>query len=420
MTYKIQVRDNLISVTDAIPITSGNKDNIAFEFDFLNGWEEYQLKVCSFIRKGQCMTALIEDNQCVVPYELMKKPADFKMGVFGADENMEKRISTNLLEFSVEPGAYKEDAQIALDAPTEIWEELVLKTVPKIGENKNWYLWDIKTQSYVDTGIYAAVDNMEKLKNKTTQISDTPSDEMYPSEKAVADYILEKIEQKAPRLIFESEEEMYKYLDENHSYMQCGQILKVARGDYFNFDTYNKMYLYVGSIIYSVPNGIWNGYETKVEHTVEEIYPASLEFKSNKVASPKGLSENSTDEQYPSAKAVVDYVSEKTKKANVITSIATTLTLKDKQDAQLGTITSMKISVPDAIDKTYESCFSFTAGNTITLTCSGTPIIFRGDDCNGDGVFTPVGNTMYEISAKYVNTNSATQKPVIVARVGVV
>ncbi len=415
MTYKIKVRNNLISVEETVSLTSGNKDNIAFLFEFSEGWEEYALKFCSFIRQGKCITALIENNCCVIPYELIKKPQDFKMGVFGADEEMEKRISTNLLSFSVEQGAYREDATIAQDAPLEIWEELVLKTVPKIGENNNWFLWDIKTQSYVDTGVLASVEGMEQTKNKTKKISQKPSDEKYPTEKAVADYTAQEIKKKAAPLIFISEDEMYKYLDKNYESIQCGRILSVVEGDYWSGITLYKLFAYAGTVITE------SGWNTQAFHAVNEIYPGKVEFKTNKVIAKTGLSQNSTDEQYPSAKAVVDYVAKNAGRVNVITSVTDTLVLEDMQDAQLGEVSELILSMPDEVSTTYSSTFSFTSGDSATvLTYSATPIIWRGDDCDGDGAFVPEANTMYEVSVKYVNTNPQTQEPVIVARVGVI
>lgn len=417
MTYKIKVRNNLISVEETVSLTSGNKDNIAFVFEFLEGWEEYPLRYCSFIRAGKCITAFIENNKCTIPYEYIRKPLDFKMGVFGADGEMEKRISTNLLTFSVEPGAYREDATIAQDAPVEIWEELVLKTVPKIGENNNWFLWDIKTQDYVDTGICASVEGMEKTKNKTKKISQKPSDERYPTEKAVADYTAQEIQKKAAPLIFNSEDEMYKYLDDNFGDVDKGRIISVVEVDSWIGLLAYKIYVYGGGIASGTAG---TGYY-EYFHNLKEIYPGEVEFKTDKITSIKGLSKNSTDEQYPSAKAVVEYVAENSGKANVITSITDTLVLEDRQDAQLGELSALILAMPEEVNTTYSSAFSFISGEAATaLTYSDTPVIWRGDDCDSEGAFVPESNTMYEVSVKYVNTNPETNEPVIVARVGAI
>ena len=110
----------------------------------------------------------------------------------------------------------------------------------------------------------------------------------------------------------------------------------------------------------------------------------------------------------------VVYTSEVTKefvlsnggKPNVITEVADTLILEDNQDAQLGEITSLVLSMPENIEPTYHSLFNFKSGETPTsLNYTDTPIIWRGDDCDEDGDFVPEPNTIYEVSVKNLGTN---------------
>ena len=106
-------------------------------------------------------------------------------------------------------------------------------------------------------------------------------------------------------------------------------------------------------------------------------------------------------------------------RANVITQIDdTTLVLENKQDAQLGELTELILTMPDAIESTYQSNFSFVTGDEAPVITDWAGLIRKGDDVDGDGVFTPQVNTMYEVNVKCIGKTN--EKPVIVARVGAV
>lgn len=97
-----------------------------------------------------------------------------------------------------------------------------------------------------------------------------------------------------------------------------------------------------------------------------------------------------------------------------------TLYLNNNKDVQLlNPIYEMVISVPEYIEDDFQSSFCFTSGDTISLSFSGDPIIWRGDDCDSEGAFVPQPNTMYEVSIRRVNT-STLDEPIVVARVGIV
>ena len=152
----------------------------------------------------------------------------------------------------------------------------------------------------------------------------------------------------------------------------------------------------------------------------------TLEHAVNKV---KTLDQNNTHSQYPSAKAVVDYVLDIAGKVStglsydinllkptVITSITNdTLLLNYNQEARLGELTTLILSIPEItaeLYSTYESEFSFRSSETpTTLTYSSTPIVWRGDDCDELGDFVPEANTSYEVSIKRLGSD-------VIARVG--
>ena len=103
-----------------------------------------------------------------------------------------------------------------------------------------------------------------------------------------------------------------------------------------------------------------------------------------------------------------------------------TLVLNHNQEARSDeTITELILSVQDNISDTYHSTFSFTTGDSITIAYPVTPIIWKGDDCDNEGLFNPEPNTGYEISIKRLGNRTVTEDgvqtilPNLVARVGV-
>jgi hypothetical protein len=86
--------------------------------------------------------------------------------------------------------------------------------------------------------------------------------------------------------------------------------------------------------------------------------------------------------------------------------------------ARLGTLTNLILSIPAEIPQYYESEFSFTAGSSITVAYSATPIQWRGEDCDDPYDFYPQANKSYEVSVKYLG-NDTNGSPILVARVGV-
>ena len=103
-----------------------------------------------------------------------------------------------------------------------------------------------------------------------------------------------------------------------------------------------------------------------------------------------------------------------------------TLVLNHNQEARSDeTIIELILSVQDNISDTYHSTFSFTTGDSITIAYPVTPIIWKGDDCDNEGLFNPEPNTGYEISIKRLGNRTVTEDgvqtilPNLVARVGV-
>lgn len=109
---------------------------------------------------------------------------------------------------------------------------------------------------------------------------------------------------------------------------------------------------------------------------------------------------------------------------DIVTETTATIFLKPQQELRLGTLTGpYSLLLPTAIPEVYESYWTFTAGEGLSLSYSDLPVLWRGDDCGSDGYFEPVAGTMYEVILKKINDKTledGTIEPVIVARVGAI
>lgn len=105
-------------------------------------------------------------------------------------------------------------------------------------------------------------------------------------------------------------------------------------------------------------------------------------------------------------------LSEKADKTSILITSESSLILTHNQEARLGEIATLTLSMPSTIDDLYWSSFCFASGaNATSISYSGEPIIWCGDDCDVDGSFIPESNTKYEVHIKKLGTD-------IVARVG--
>lgn len=105
--------------------------------------------ICVFRNEKGTYQQAIVDGKCVIPQEVLGESGTFKIGCYGTLGD--KRISTNWLEFSVKEGAYCEGTQPCEPTP-DLWETLVMNSLPYIGASGNWYVYDKKQGEYKDSG----------------------------------------------------------------------------------------------------------------------------------------------------------------------------------------------------------------------------------------------------------------------------
>ncbi len=209
MNYSFDVKKDIIETNCEICLYSGNINTYTFSFNMDEEWNEY-IKFGVFIKNGRSYSVKMDNMQIVVPKEVLLSSGDVSFGLFGTNGEKDiKRLSTNLITFKVNQGAYN-----GSDMPTppvaDFWETILSKYIPRIIDGK-WYVYDINTDEYVDTGVVAEgvtpkkgvdyftdediknleLENREKISNKVTSLLDdynSYTHEQYASAKAVIDY----------------------------------------------------------------------------------------------------------------------------------------------------------------------------------------------------------------------------------------
>lgn len=163
----------LSSKENKIPYT-GNVNSYQCLFDIHSDIEGLAW-FCVFAVDDDCYVQPIIDNACYIPHEVLVSENKIKLGCYATNLSQDdyKRVSTNWLYFKSLAGAYTEGTTPDIPEP-DVWETLVLKSVPKIGDNGNWYVFNIEKGEYVDTGVKASgggsggdIDLSEYVKKET-------------------------------------------------------------------------------------------------------------------------------------------------------------------------------------------------------------------------------------------------------------
>lgn len=140
-----------------------NQYELLFEFD--STWQKMNIKQCQFNNKIIVLNVNIIDNKCLIPSEILNDSNNFSIGIIGVSDDVTYTTNTVILSAKEAPitGA------ILLGTPTE-WEQYILQMerilqetttisehMPIIGDNRNWWIWDVNQNAYVDSSFVSAI-----------------------------------------------------------------------------------------------------------------------------------------------------------------------------------------------------------------------------------------------------------------------
>lgn len=118
-TYNFSVYKDRIKPLSPTKGVSGNTNFYECTFEFSEDWDSLAA-VAVFVGESSFVSAII-DSKCTVPHEVLEESGEIYIGVYGTNgkDNL-LRISTNLIPFEVEEGAFREGNLPVAPSP-DVW-----------------------------------------------------------------------------------------------------------------------------------------------------------------------------------------------------------------------------------------------------------------------------------------------------------
>ena len=162
MHYDFYIRNDKLMCSKLFSPYTGNVNTYVCTFNINTRFKGLQW-FCVFKQDNTAIAQPILNNSCKIPAEVLTNSGTIEVGCYATngDVNGLKRLSTNWLKFTTLTGAYIEAEAPEVPTP-DVWETLVLKSIPYVGANGNWYVYSLDVDDYVDTGVKAQGETPEK------------------------------------------------------------------------------------------------------------------------------------------------------------------------------------------------------------------------------------------------------------------
>lgn len=153
MEFNFKIKDDLLIPSGIFRAASGSVNAYTCRF-LIAEPKDNLLWICVFKRGDKAYQQVIENGKCTVPAEVLFDEGTIYIGCYATTETGEfVRISTNWVPITVGRGAYCDATAPEVPTP-DVWEELVIKKLPYIGENGNWFVYS-PNGAYTDSGVAA-------------------------------------------------------------------------------------------------------------------------------------------------------------------------------------------------------------------------------------------------------------------------
>lgn len=160
MTFYFTLDGDSLVLSDYKTVAkTGNVNSYTCNFNLDKDLDD--LDVFSTFKSGDKVYTikLSDDFSCTIPHELLTETGEISVGIYATNFGGEdfKRISSNWVNLAVNDGAYAEELTAPPTPTPDFWEVLASKMTPKIGDNGNWFIWDLESGKYHDTNVSAKV-----------------------------------------------------------------------------------------------------------------------------------------------------------------------------------------------------------------------------------------------------------------------
>ncbi len=156
MLLEFSVNRQIITRTDENKVVEKSKNYLYCKFNFSDEWEAIIKTAIFTSAKGETFNVILEEDACSIPFEVIEYP-HFTVSVFGGD-----LITANKVVVSMIKSGYAEGKTPSKPTPDVYQQILNSVKTPYIGDNGNWYIWDIENRVFVDSGYKAQGDTPKK------------------------------------------------------------------------------------------------------------------------------------------------------------------------------------------------------------------------------------------------------------------
>lgn len=115
---KFNVNNQIITRTDHFRVVAGSKNYLNAEFTFTDEWKGEDI-IAIFGHNGEYYQVALENNACLVPWEVIKDPA-FSVSLF-----CDNLITANIVRVNVEKSGFTDDGQVPGTPTPTIWDQYI-------------------------------------------------------------------------------------------------------------------------------------------------------------------------------------------------------------------------------------------------------------------------------------------------------
>jgi hypothetical protein len=109
-------------------VSSGNQNSVQIQVAFSKEWAVVPIKSATFytLADKTVYEVLLEDNQCIIPHEVLENPGELMIGIRGVNPEGQVIKATTLVKYRVEKGAPAGNA--TTDGPTpDVYQQILTK-----------------------------------------------------------------------------------------------------------------------------------------------------------------------------------------------------------------------------------------------------------------------------------------------------
>lgn len=179
-TIEIFADDQNLIVTEKPKIASGDKNSVRIHVDFNSEWDEYVKTGVFFNDQNMVYEQLIENDECVIPHEVLAQASSLYIGIRGVNSDTSKIKTSALIEYLIVKGVPKGNAE-SVPPTSDVYDQLLaaynsaLRAIEKYKTDLSSENEKFKTDVNNRLANYENSLN-EKYNNFTSNITETVSD----------------------------------------------------------------------------------------------------------------------------------------------------------------------------------------------------------------------------------------------------